>query len=289
MLIAAQEYDHFRRALFDFTGQNDDEISFKVGDVITVINEIDKGWWVGEVHNKRGIFPVNYTEPYDPQKHPLPPLPNNDLDPSREAPLPPEPKERAYQPTMPNRHQSTPNLPNGATTPNEPNHYPNGATTTPIQQTEPNHYPNGATTPIQQTEPNHYLNGAASPIHQSGTSTPIQPTDYGATLHQEPQELHLDTNIPHYPLQQPLQQHSLPDLTPTTSRRPPPPPVTTSSPSVPTVTGVTRTKSVAIRAPPPPPTTTTTTTCPECDCRDYIENVFKPGYCNNCFHKHTTN
>lgn len=32
-----------------------------------MIDEIDKGWWVGEAHSKRGIFPVNYTEPY--QQH----------------------------------------------------------------------------------------------------------------------------------------------------------------------------------------------------------------------------
>ncbi|OBZ86220.1 Uncharacterized protein C19C2.10 [Choanephora cucurbitarum] len=58
------EYEKYRKALFDFNGQNDDEISFKTGEIIAVINEIDKGWWLGEVHSKRGIFPVNYTEEY---------------------------------------------------------------------------------------------------------------------------------------------------------------------------------------------------------------------------------
>ncbi|CEG71921.1 hypothetical protein RMATCC62417_07567 [Rhizopus microsporus] len=57
--------EKYRKASFDFNGQNDDEISFKAGDLITVIDEIDKGWWVGEAHGKRGIFPVNYTEEYD--------------------------------------------------------------------------------------------------------------------------------------------------------------------------------------------------------------------------------
>ncbi|KAG1456410.1 hypothetical protein G6F56_006838 [Rhizopus delemar] len=54
-----------RKASFDFSGQNDDEISFKIGDLITVIDEIDRGWWVGEANGKRGIFPVNFTEEYD--------------------------------------------------------------------------------------------------------------------------------------------------------------------------------------------------------------------------------
>jgi hypothetical protein len=30
----------------------------------------------------------------------------------------------------------------------------------------------------------------------------------------------------------------------------------------------------------------TKSTCKECGCEDFKENVFKPGNCNNCFHKH---
>jgi hypothetical protein len=32
------------------------------GDVVTVLNEIDDGWWEGELNGKTGIFPVNYCE-----------------------------------------------------------------------------------------------------------------------------------------------------------------------------------------------------------------------------------
>lgn len=28
------------------------------------------------------------------------------------------------------------------------------------------------------------------------------------------------------------------------------------------------------------------TSCGLCDCEDFAANVFKPGHCNNCFHKH---
>jgi hypothetical protein len=72
---STQEVIKYRKATFDFNGQNNDEISFKTGDIISVIDEIDKGWWLGEVYSKKGIFPVNYTEEYDPQAHPLPSLP----------------------------------------------------------------------------------------------------------------------------------------------------------------------------------------------------------------------
>lgn len=32
--------------------------------------------------------------------------------------------------------------------------------------------------------------------------------------------------------------------------------------------------------------TSVATECSECDCNDFCANVFKPGHCNNCFHKH---
>ncbi|KAL0089293.1 hypothetical protein F4703DRAFT_1770346 [Phycomyces blakesleeanus] len=55
-----------RKAIYDFDGDSVDELSFRTGDVITVVEEVDEGWWLGEVENigpkRRGIFPVNYTE-----------------------------------------------------------------------------------------------------------------------------------------------------------------------------------------------------------------------------------
>lgn len=51
-----------RKAVYDFAGDNLDELSFRTGEVITVIEEVDEGWWLGEIGDRRGIFPVNYTE-----------------------------------------------------------------------------------------------------------------------------------------------------------------------------------------------------------------------------------
>ncbi|KAI8992300.1 hypothetical protein BDB01DRAFT_832613 [Pilobolus umbonatus] len=59
----------FRKTLFPFDGQNEDELSFEAGDIITVLNEVDEGWWLGESQMKRGIFPVNYTVDYIPPTH----------------------------------------------------------------------------------------------------------------------------------------------------------------------------------------------------------------------------
>ena len=40
----------------------DDEISFDPDDIIENIEEVDEGWWIGEVNGARGLFPSNYVE-----------------------------------------------------------------------------------------------------------------------------------------------------------------------------------------------------------------------------------
>ncbi|KAF8882810.1 hypothetical protein BD779DRAFT_1663241 [Infundibulicybe gibba] len=50
------------RALYDFSGSSD-ELSFRAGDHITVVNEVLDGWWMGELDGRQGLFPTPYTEP----------------------------------------------------------------------------------------------------------------------------------------------------------------------------------------------------------------------------------
>ena len=40
----------------------DDEISFDPGDIITDIEKIDDGWWMGTCNGQRGLFPSNFVE-----------------------------------------------------------------------------------------------------------------------------------------------------------------------------------------------------------------------------------
>ncbi|KAI0060153.1 BAR-domain-containing protein [Artomyces pyxidatus] len=49
------------RALHDFAGSAD-ELTFRVGDEIVVMNEVLDGWWMGELDGKKGLFPTSYTE-----------------------------------------------------------------------------------------------------------------------------------------------------------------------------------------------------------------------------------
>ncbi|KAJ3510355.1 hypothetical protein NLJ89_g4719 [Agrocybe chaxingu] len=49
------------RALYDFSGSSD-ELSFKAGSEIVVVQEVLDDWWMGEVNGQRGLFPASYTE-----------------------------------------------------------------------------------------------------------------------------------------------------------------------------------------------------------------------------------
>ncbi|KAK6197957.1 uncharacterized protein RJT21DRAFT_122779 [Scheffersomyces amazonensis] len=52
------------RALYDLISYEADELSFRKGDVITVIESVYRDWWRGSLPNgKIGIFPLNYVTP----------------------------------------------------------------------------------------------------------------------------------------------------------------------------------------------------------------------------------
>ncbi|XP_062918892.1 GRB2-related adapter protein 2a isoform X2 [Mobula hypostoma] len=48
------------RAMFDFTAEADDELEFKCGDVIEVLDTTDPSWWKGSLWGRIGLFPSNY-------------------------------------------------------------------------------------------------------------------------------------------------------------------------------------------------------------------------------------
>ena len=50
------------RATNDFSGSAD-ELSFRVGEEIVLLNEVIEGWWMGELQGKKGLFPTSHTEP----------------------------------------------------------------------------------------------------------------------------------------------------------------------------------------------------------------------------------
>jgi hypothetical protein len=50
------------RAVFDFEGDDYDQLSFQVGDLITILEQDPSGWWTGEFKGRVGMFPYNYVE-----------------------------------------------------------------------------------------------------------------------------------------------------------------------------------------------------------------------------------
>ncbi|CAK6976759.1 intersectin-1 [Scomber scombrus] len=48
--------------MYDYVAQNDDELAFLKGQVITVINKDDCDWWKGELNGREGLFPSNYVK-----------------------------------------------------------------------------------------------------------------------------------------------------------------------------------------------------------------------------------
>jgi len=50
------------KAVFKFKGTNNDELKFKKGDIITITQKEDGGWWEGTLDGKTGWFPSNYVE-----------------------------------------------------------------------------------------------------------------------------------------------------------------------------------------------------------------------------------
>ena len=53
---------HLVEAVYDYTKDKDDELSFVAGAIIYVIRKNDDGWYEGICDGATGLFPGNYVE-----------------------------------------------------------------------------------------------------------------------------------------------------------------------------------------------------------------------------------
>jgi len=47
---------------YDYDAENDDELTLRVGDIITNIDQQEGGWWDGTLKGQRGVFPDNFVK-----------------------------------------------------------------------------------------------------------------------------------------------------------------------------------------------------------------------------------
>ncbi|XP_054258288.1 SH3 domain-containing kinase-binding protein 1-like [Macrosteles quadrilineatus] len=154
------------RVMFPYDAVNDDELTLKEGDIITIISRDgqDKGWWRGELNGKVGVFPDNFIQVItaDESKPARPPAKTNIVTtnrvkdsitrPSTTAPqttssrksieLPPKPDEKTSPPGI----SKKPQLPPPPL--KKPQRSPSGASSTKtlVTETKPT---NTATTPTK--------------------------------------------------------------------------------------------------------------------------------------------
>ncbi|MGH0182375.1 UNVERIFIED_CONTAM: hypothetical protein FKN15_009006 [Acipenser sinensis] len=46
------------RGLYDFIAEESDELGFRAGDVIEVLDQSDSAWWRGRLRGQTGLFPL---------------------------------------------------------------------------------------------------------------------------------------------------------------------------------------------------------------------------------------
>lgn len=50
------------RALYACEAENEGDLAFHAGDIITVVSRDDSGWWTGSIGGATGLFPANYVQ-----------------------------------------------------------------------------------------------------------------------------------------------------------------------------------------------------------------------------------
>lgn len=105
------------KAVYEYTSEEPDDLSFPVGQVITITEEIDADWYEGEYTDvtgtkKSGIFPNNFVEKYEPE---VPSRPSRPTRPKQDTPASAAPSVVAQNEPEPEQlreeEQDTPPVP----------------------------------------------------------------------------------------------------------------------------------------------------------------------------------
>lgn len=274
------------RALYNFDATAEGELSFRKGDIVRIIEEIDEGWWEGELVDAsggryEGMFPSNYVEEIEqpPAERPQLPQRQGSVYSSSDLNRYTDVEEQAYYARATAAGESTPQY-------EEPE--PHNAEPEP----EPIQVPAARRAPPPPMVRQQSLARATPPPSRpaSGMATTNKPV--GSRMAPPPPPTRragggaAEMTRPHSGLN--VVTTSPTNSTPTmgysnNSNR--------VSPMAATPNGhgqhggylpreclgqhQQQQASVVSMAP-----------CRECQCDDFTANVFKPGSCNNCFHAH---
>ncbi|KAF9131584.1 hypothetical protein BG015_003839 [Linnemannia schmuckeri] len=288
------------RALYNFDATAEGELSLQKGDIVRIVEEIDEGWWEGELVDSNGIrhagmFPSNYCEEVfsdSGSTHRQGSINSQSSDPGRYM----DEDEAAYyeRETEPTVHYDEPE---------------EEIIQAPVPRRAP---PPPTRQPSTLAPPTPSSSGAATNGYNGGASTI-------AVARATP------------PQSRPTSTVAVPNLNRTSTigtRMPPPPPPTrraavdsmrhsavfSSGASTPGVMSPPLVMPGGGSGPSPPPTAVPATPsatsmmgyipkdyfsnqtpgpaeaemgpCRDCQCTDFSPNVFKRGSCNNCFHIH---
>ncbi|KAJ3356566.1 hypothetical protein GGF32_001459 [Allomyces javanicus] len=247
------------RVTFDFDGESDQELTLRRGQVVAVLDEIDSGWWIGECNGARGMFPANYTEPITDTPAPA----------AAAAP----PAATAAVAT----HGTGPRIPTAL-----PTAIPTHSTGPRTPSTVAQHSTGSSRTPPFAPTTASALRAAAS---AGGTTRPLSTSSLAgaamsyAAAHPQ-QALHAAQTAAHVAAAHPQAaaavlghvRRASAQSSPSTAKPSGGMPVSASwSHGLSAVAA-----SAAGKSGP----------CTTCGCDEYVENVFKRGKCQNCFHAH---
>ncbi len=62
-----EEQGDLLKALYDYKGEDDDDLSFSVGDIVRVVEYCDGGWAKAFLNDQYGYVPSSYFERFDPK------------------------------------------------------------------------------------------------------------------------------------------------------------------------------------------------------------------------------
>ncbi|KAF9937734.1 hypothetical protein BGZ67_000946 [Mortierella alpina] len=282
------------RALYSFDATGEGELSIQKGDIIRIVEEIDEGWWEGELVDSNGVrhtgmFPSNYCEEVlsdSGSTHRQGSINSNSSDPGRymdedEAVY----HERETEPTVhydePEQEEVVP-VPVARRAPPPPTRQPSTYATPASNGTTNGHAAGLATPPTavpRATPPQSRPASALSPLNRASTigtrmPPPPPPTRRAAVESMRHSAVFSNASTP-TTMSPPVMMAGGP-------AGPSPPP--TAVPSTPSMMGYIPKDYFSNQT--PDPAETEMGPCRECQCTDFSPNVFKRGSCNNCFHIH---